>query len=154
MKTRLDYRWLQHEATVQTWKGLFTRCENPSNASYRYYGAKGVRVSKRWRSYKNFLADLGERPKGTTLGRFGDVGNYEPGNCAWMTSKQQAAERTKGHRISESVRRQIRSEIARAGGKARAKKYDKEILSKWAKMGGRPPRKVKEEEQKEKEGVQ
>jgi general stress protein YciG len=30
------------------------------------------------------------------------------------------------------------SKLGRRGGKARAKKYDKEILSRWAKKGGRP----------------
>jgi hypothetical protein len=35
---------------------------------------------------------MGERPAGTSLGRFGDIGNYEFENCAWQTPKQQAAE--------------------------------------------------------------
>jgi general stress protein YciG len=33
------------------------------------------------------------------------------------------------------------SKIGRQGGKARAKKYDKATLSKWAKKGGRPRKK-------------
>jgi hypothetical protein len=36
-------------------------------------------------------------------------------------------------------------QLGRKGGKARAAKYNKETLSKWAKMGGRPRKKVKEE---------
>jgi general stress protein YciG len=36
------------------------------------------------------------------------------------------------------VIRQYLTEIARKGGKARAKKYDKKTLSKWGKKGGRP----------------
>ncbi len=32
-------------------------------------------------------------------------------------------------------------ELGRKGGKARAAKYDKATLSKWAKKGGRPPKK-------------
>jgi general stress protein YciG len=35
------------------------------------------------------------------------------------------------------------SSIGRKGGKARAAKYDKATLSKWAKKGGRPPKKGK-----------
>src|ERR1019366_2423600 len=34
---------------------------------------------------------MGERPKERTLGRFGDKGNYEPGNCAWQTPAEQRA---------------------------------------------------------------
>ena len=32
-------------------------------------------------------------------------------------------------------------EFARKGGKARAAKYPKSVLKKWAKLGGRPPKK-------------
>ena len=32
---------------------------------------------------------MGERPGGTTLGRIGDKGNYEPGNCQWQTNEEQ-----------------------------------------------------------------
>lgn len=39
---------------------------------------------------------------------------------------------------NDKVIRQYLTEIARKGGKARAKKYDKATLSKWAKKGGRP----------------
>ena len=41
-------------------------------------------------------------------------------------------------KITEKLRKQIRKELASAGGKARAKKYSKKTLSKWAKKGGRP----------------
>lgn len=52
-----------------------------------------VDVCVRWHKFENFLSDMGERPEGTTLGRFGDVGNYEPGNCKWMTWAEQLANR-------------------------------------------------------------
>jgi general stress protein YciG len=37
--------------------------------------------------------------------------------------------------------REYLASIGRKGGKARADKYDKATLSKWAKKGGRPPKK-------------
>jgi len=45
-----------------------------------HYGGSGVFVCERWfNSFENFLADLGLRVPGTTRGRFGDIGNYNPG---------------------------------------------------------------------------
>jgi general stress protein YciG len=37
--------------------------------------------------------------------------------------------------------REYLASIGRKGGKSRASKYDKKTLSKWAKKGGRPPKK-------------
>ncbi len=39
--------------------------------------------------------------------------------------------------------REFLARIGRKGGKARAQKYDKATLTKWAKLGGRPPKKGK-----------
>lgn len=41
----------------------------------------------------------------------------------------------------DQIIRQFLAEIGRKGGKARAKKHDKATLSRWAKKGGRPPKK-------------
>jgi len=41
---------------------------------------------------------------------------------------------------NEMIREYLAS-IGSKGGKARADKYDKATLSKWAKKGGRPPKK-------------
>jgi len=38
------------------------------------------------------------------------------------------------------VIREYLARIGRKGGKTRAAKYDKATLSKWAKLGGRPPK--------------
>ena len=38
--------------------------------------------------------------------------------------------------------RLVQTELARKGGEARAKKYDRATLTKWAKMGGRPKKKA------------
>lgn len=40
------------------WKQMLARCYNENHASYRSYGGKGVTVSPRWHSYKNFCEDM------------------------------------------------------------------------------------------------
>lgn len=77
------------------WNQMINRCHNPRNSSYGRYGARGVRVCERWRDdFRNFLADMGERPEGMTLDRIDPYGDYEPSNCRWATMKQQRANRT------------------------------------------------------------
>ena len=75
--------------TYISWGRMLTRCYNPNAERYKTYGAKGVSVCERWGDFRNFLADMGERPEGKTLGRILDRGNYEPGNVFWMTHDEQ-----------------------------------------------------------------
>ena len=81
--------------TKVSWKGMRQRCNDRNYHAYPHYGAKGVRVCARWnhstRGFAAFLADMGERPEGTSIDRENPRGNYEPGNCRWATAAQQAA---------------------------------------------------------------
>jgi hypothetical protein len=64
------------------------RCGNPNATGFANYGGRGITICDRWAGedgFANFLADMGERPLGTTLDRYPDNdGNYEPGNCRWV----------------------------------------------------------------------
>ena len=51
------------------WQSMRRRCSDPKHVSYRYYGAKGIKVCDRWESFKAFKQDMGERPPGLTLDR-------------------------------------------------------------------------------------
>ena len=66
------------------------RCDNPNAINYRWYGAKGIKVCKRWYSFTAFLEDMGERPVGLSLDRINGKKNYMKSNCRWATRKQQA----------------------------------------------------------------
>jgi hypothetical protein len=85
---RVPMRNKQHPM-YRAWAAMRQRCSNPNCASWPYYGGRGISMCERWRSFANFLADMGERPKGMSIDRINNDGNYEPGNCRWATQAQQ-----------------------------------------------------------------
>lgn len=71
------------------WAGMLHRCRHP----VKNYGARGISVCERWQSFENFIADMGEPPKGMEIDRVDNDGNYEPGNCRWVTPRDNAKNR-------------------------------------------------------------
>jgi hypothetical protein len=69
--------------TYISWFCMIQRCYNPNRDYFHRYGGRGIRVCKRWHTFKNFLADLGERPEGAMLGRINHSSDYKPSNVRW-----------------------------------------------------------------------
>ena len=80
--------------TYSTWQSMKRRCLNEDNHNFKYYGGRVIMICERWMVFENFLADMGERPEGKTLDRINNDGHYEPSNCKWSTSKEQANNRS------------------------------------------------------------
>src|ERR1700757_4436212 len=67
-----------------------SRCVNPKNPEWQYYGARGIEF--RFRSFVEFRDHLGPRPAGMILGRIND-GHFEIGNVCWTTRRKSAKTR-------------------------------------------------------------
>jgi len=79
-----------------SWYSMKNRCCNKKFKDWKNYGGRGIHICKRWKnSFVNFLKDMGKRPKGLTLDRINNNGNYTPSNCRWATWKQQAINKRK-----------------------------------------------------------
>jgi len=78
-----------------SWNTMMMRCYNPNSTSYPYYGAKGIRVCKRWHKFANFHIDMGDRPSiNHTLDRRDTTKDYSKENCRWATKQEQARNRS------------------------------------------------------------
>ena len=83
---------VKHHPLYDTWATMKKRCSNPNHISYKNYGGRGIKVCERWlgvEGFKNFLADMGERPEGYTLDRKDNDEDYTPENCKWSSRKEQ-----------------------------------------------------------------
>lgn len=73
-----------------------SRVTNPNRREWKWYGGRGITCDPRWKLFVNFLADMGERPTGTSLDRIDPDGNYEPGNCRWATKREHLSNKRHG----------------------------------------------------------
>ena len=63
--------------TYRSWCAIKGRVLDPNHRAYPDYGGKGVKLL--WKSFEEFIADVGIRPEGKVIGRPLDAGDYGPG---------------------------------------------------------------------------
>jgi hypothetical protein len=98
--------------TYRIWQAMRNRC----NRLHQDYSARGITYDKRWDSFENFLADMGDAAEGMSIDRIDVNGNYEKSNCRWATREQQANNTRANVFIDWNGKRQTRSQWERELG--------------------------------------
>ena len=86
----------------ETWVNMKTRCLNPNNRAYKWYGAVGVTICQEWMQFENFQqwALSSGYTDDLTIDRIDPSGNYCPNNCRWITISEQQNNRKSNHYLT------------------------------------------------------
>ena len=102
----------------RVYSGMIGRCRNPQCPGFSGYGGRGITVCQRWLdSFANFFDDMGPRPTPKhEIDRIDNDGNYEPGNCRWVTRLVNSRNTRQNQYVEYSGKRMTISELSAETG--------------------------------------
>lgn len=108
----------KYKNLYNVWSAMKSRCQNPNNRDYKYYGGKGVKLCPTWQSFTPFMiwATKNGHKQGLTIDRKNGKGNYSPKNCRLVTQAVQCTNTAYNVFIEHEGKRQTISQWAKETG--------------------------------------
>ncbi len=90
LHTEIEMHSMHGTPEYDTWHNMIQRCYCEKGNGYHRYGGRGIIVCESWKmSFESFYAYMGLKPfPKAQIDRIDNDGNYEPGNCRWVTPKE------------------------------------------------------------------
>ena len=108
---------MSRHPTYRVWAEMLSRCRNPKNAGYVWYGGRGIKVCDRWADFALFWQDMGPAwRRGLSLERRLNNEGYGPKNCYWATDHQQTRNTRRNRYIETEWGRMIIADAAQKAG--------------------------------------
>ena len=113
---------------------MISRCYNPNDTHYKWYGARGITVCEEWRgpraNFYNWALSAGYSA-GLTIERIDVNAGYCPENCCFIPSSQQQINTTRNSFLEWGGERMTISQWARKMG-VRPQALQHRISRKWS----------------------
>lgn len=115
---------VQFASEYRSWVSMRSRCFDPKNKKYPIYGGRGITVCERWFSFNSFMYDMGRKPDPKfTIERDNVNGNYEPGNCRWISRQDQGRNKRNSVFVTYNGKRMLLIDLVEELGLSRAAVY-------------------------------
>lgn len=115
---------LYHTRLYKIYAEMKARCLNKNDKSYFNYGGRGIKICDEWLNDFKLFYDWSisngydkDAPRGEcTIERIDVNGNYEPSNCKWISSEQQALNKRNSIRLTYNNSKKTLKELSRVLG--------------------------------------
>ncbi len=105
-----------HTRIYKIWDGIIERCALNRSTQYELYKGRGITVCDEWKNdFVNFYnwAMANGYSDDLTIDRINSNGNYEPSNCRWATTIEQANNRRNNRYVTYNKEQITLAELAR-----------------------------------------